>query len=257
MIKHLILPGLVILTIAWMARPGEALARSADPRAALLRAVGDLLPAGCTAPERLPAAIRDPLLLAGWVCLYNQQEPLPAWDGTALSGRTLAQYVLDHNVQVRWNTRNECGGDSCAPRPVCKAAPCPAPVENSRPILVTTWYREHGAGHLPRLAGTLAHEIFHHMLPFGSVEDTLYEEYWAYAAGAWVFNRERLDANGYNPKQSACLVLWFNTYQPERYAGLPSYPAAVVGGADTVTPTCAVTKRLPGEVDGFPGGTGD
>src|SRR5712692_3864942 len=71
------------------------------------------LPADLVVPAKLPA-IQDATLLEAWVRLYNHQDPIGLWDGSSLSGRSLAEYLLDHGIPVVWDTGNVCGNSSCS-----------------------------------------------------------------------------------------------------------------------------------------------
>jgi len=208
----------------------------------------DLLPAGYTIPDTLPANIHDPLLLTGWVYLYNQQKPLQTWNGQPLSGRMLAQYALDQQVIIEWNTINDCSGGSCSERPHAED------IGNLHPILIRTGLQEQGRAKINELAGTLAHEIFHHMLPFGNVPDTLFEEFWGYSTGAQISGSYWMDSAEYNTQNGACLRLWFQDKKLDYYNGLKTYPQVVSAAADESSLTCTIIHKMPGEVDGFPSG---
>lgn len=62
---------------------------------------------------------------------------------------------------------------------------------------------------IQKIAGSLAHEIFHHTEPFGKVRSSLFEEYWAYkigdslSGGSWV---PLVNGDEYKP---TCLRQWF------------------------------------------------
>jgi hypothetical protein len=216
----------------------------------------NLLPAGTIVPDTLPASITDPLLLTGWITLYNQAAPITRWDGQVVSGKLLAQYIADQQVVVRWDTKNECNGSSCSPRPKCKAGLCKLFQKNSSsPILVATAYLDPEKMNIAELAGTLAHESIHHMLPFGNVPDTLYEEFWAFSIGNQVSQATWLDYEGYNPLKAVCLRDWLGANGLGSYSGLPLYPAVVEASVDQTSSTCPLIRTLPGETSGFPGGS--
>jgi hypothetical protein len=216
----------------------------------------NLLPAGYNILETLPTAITDPLLLTGWVYLYNQEAPITRWDGQVVSGRMLAQYIADQQVAVRWDTKNECNGSSCSPRPKCKAGLCKLFQKgSSSPILVATAYLNPEKMNIAELAGTLAHESIHHMLPFGNVSDTVYEEFWAFTIGNTISKATWLDYEGYNPLKAICLQDWIGANSLQSYSGLSLYPAAVETSADNTSSTCPLIRALPGETSGFPSGS--
>ncbi len=71
-------------------------------------------PPGLANPLALPASIQEAELLDGWIYLYNQLDPVQLWDGSLLTGRDLAQFVLDRSIPIVWDTENQCGGASCS-----------------------------------------------------------------------------------------------------------------------------------------------
>jgi len=216
-----------------------------------------LLPAGMSVPDRLPATIDDPILLTGWVYLYNQQEVLRVWEGESLTGREIANSVIDQGVTIQWNTKNECNGSSCTERPVCRLdSSCPAAGDNRGhvDIVIAKRYQDRKTLDLSRLAGTIAHEMIHYLMPFGGADDTLYEEYWAFTVGAQIYKQSGLDFEGFNPLRESCLKIWFKTNDRDYYGYLKPYPPSVLAQADTKTTHCSLVKRLPGETTGFPNG---
>ncbi len=196
----------------------------------------DLLPAGYTIPAELPTTIHDPLLLAGWVYLYNQQEPLHTWDSHDLTGRKIAQMIIDQRISVQWNVHKKYGGNSYSERPACHKKSCAEDRENHQPIMIDTHYLDPGQQNLANLADTLAHEMIHHMLPFGNIEDTLYEEFWAYSIGLQISKSKQLDLRGYSPLQATCLTQWFNMNHLTYYSGMQYYPQSIKDSALTGFP---------------------
>jgi hypothetical protein len=223
--KYLLLTGLFMLLLVLVLSPTHIVsAKSKILRADMLK----LLPVGTQVPDVLPAGITDPLLLAGWVYLYNQQEMIPTWDGHTMTGKMLAEYLRDQKVTVRWNTTTECSGYSCTARVTCDLrCKLGQSVRNPNPIMIATDYKDSSKRDLARLAGSLAHEAFHHMLPFGPGEDTLFEEYWAFFTGAYISRTDEGDFTGINPLEAACLKQFFSSTGRDYYNAMNAFPAAV------------------------------
>jgi hypothetical protein len=234
--KSLILTSLILMILSQILIPAATAAAKSGPVPAGTLA---LLPAGTQIPDALPSGITDPTLLAGWIYLYNQTGSLPTWDGKALSGKALAEYLRDQKVKVVWNTTTECRGFSCTARVICSLrCKLGLSIRNSNPILIATSYQDPAAWDIARLAGSLAHETYHHMLPFGPGEDTLYEEYWSYVTGAYVSKIDVEDFDGYNPLTAACLKQYFSSTGRDYYNGMIAFPAAVAAMGDTKTEMC-------------------
>jgi hypothetical protein len=201
-----------------------------DPAAAARHAALASLPEDLTIPPVLPAGIQDPVLLTAWVRLYNHQEPIQLWDGSTLSGRQLAQYAVDHNLPVVWDTAHICQGGDCSLR-YCERHSTLCPFENRldpgiQPIYIAAMPEAQGAN-MQFLVGTLAHEIFHRTQPFGAVSDTKFEEYWAFRIGAAIGRNAAPNFNGIDPLVSGELYIWLLKNKLSFYFGLPEYPASV------------------------------
>jgi hypothetical protein len=212
----------VSAALANSARPAAAQSPSGAQRVALSQ-----LPPDVMLPSALPAAIQDPILLEAWVRLYNHQDPIKLWDGSTLTGQSLAKYLLTHGIPVVWDTGNACGGGSCslitcAPGP---AGPCTyADSKTSEaPIYVRTAER----GDMAALVDTLAHEIFHRTQPFGAVPDTRFEEYWAFRIEYHIAPESWLTFGAYDPLDPNHLNLWIRDNGLEPYFQMPEYPASV------------------------------
>jgi hypothetical protein len=217
----------------------------------------DLLPAGYIIPDELPATINDPILLIGWVYLYNQQEPISIWNNATLRGSDIAADVIDLNVTIQWNTNNECGGASCTERPICKFnSSCQAALDNPNhvDIIIATHYQDLTTLDIRQLAGTIAHEMIHYLMPFGGADDTLYEEFWAFTVGSTISHNVKMHFEGYNPLKEGCLKLWFHSNTGNYYNAFPSYPPSIEPRANTQEKSCERKQKLPGETDGFPSG---
>jgi hypothetical protein len=176
------------------------------------------------------ATIQDPILQQAWLALYNQPEPFPLWKGASLSGRSLAQFILDRRIPIIWDIENICGGSSCS-RNHCTKNSCK--YIDSEPIYILPAYRQDLQG----LQGVLAHEIFHRTQPFGPVHGTRYEEYWAYKIDTH-FTRDRwFRFDGYNPLDQTQLAQWFIDNQIHGYYELQYYPPSLVGLAQDQRPS--------------------
>ena len=70
-----------------------------------LTACGTVAQAASSNP---PIAIQDPLLLEAWTHLDSHAESVKLWDGRAISGHELAQYILVNAIPVKWDTESVC-----------------------------------------------------------------------------------------------------------------------------------------------------
>jgi hypothetical protein len=147
-------------------------------------------------PPVLPRTIQEPLLMKGWIALYNRQDPVGLWDGYIISGRQLAEYVIEQEVEVKWNTNPSYTG-SWVDR------------SGTGNVYITPEFKDQTEGQMTRLIEILAHELFHRTAPFGKVSTTLYEEYWAFYTGAYVAGIGQAMFYYTNPLNSASLETWF------------------------------------------------
>ena len=187
------------------------------------------LPAGLTVPDSLPAGVQDPILLEAWLRLYNHQEPIALWGGSTVTGRQLAQFALDHNLPIVWDTGRVCKGGDCSLR-YCEPDSVVCAFEDRlhpgvKPIYIAPIADPRGAN-MQFLVGTLAHEIFHRTQPFGAVTDTKFEEYWAFRIGAAIGRNAAPNFDGINPLVSGELYIWLLKNKMSFYYGLPEYPAS-------------------------------
>lgn len=186
----------------------------------------NLLPAGMETPDRLPGKITDPLLLAAWVYLYNQVEPIEIHAGETITGRKLALYALENKVPVEWGSDEVCRGNSCSFRVMCEDEKCVAKYHSKKvnTLYMSQRYNEATVEMLPNLAGSLAHELYHHGLPFGPVRTALYEEFWAYKIGGAVSKASWATFEGYDPLNETSLVQWFTDHNWQGYTDRDIYP---------------------------------
>jgi len=180
------------------------------------------LPANVVVPASLPSGIQDPALLEAWVRLYNHTDPLRLWDGSSLTGRSLAEYLRDHAIPVVWGTAQYCGGYSCSAKN-CVTGQDLCRYDAGQPIFVRAGER----GDMAALVDTLAHEIFHRTQPFGAVHDTRFEEYWAFRVEYHITPESWLTFGAFDPLDPNHLNLWLRENNMPQYFQLPEYPASV------------------------------
>lgn len=175
------------------------------------------LPADMVHPATLPNSIQDPILLEAWIRLYNRTQTCTLWDGYTLTGRQLAQYALDHAVEITWNTDPANPDGSYVDRGVTNT------------VYINPGLQKPSETQMVSLVGTMAHEMFHRTTPFNQVNDTLYEEYWAFYVGSCVSGRPNADYNHNNPLSTTSLENWFKYSGRGSYIGeYPDYPQSVV-----------------------------
>jgi hypothetical protein len=199
-----------------------------------------LLPIEYIMPTQLPSTINDPHLFVAWIYLYNQNDPITIHDGSTLTGRDLAMVVIERSVPVSWGSKLICNGNSCAKRFACENMEC---VENFKPdevypIYISQRYQDTENITLARLAGSLAHELYHYILPFDSVQTSLYEEYWAFYIGAQVEQAKWAIFDPYDPNTAACLMAWFRVHGQKGYFGSDIYPMTLETPVDTTSEVC-------------------
>jgi hypothetical protein len=199
---------------------GAAAAAKSMSRAVALPA----LPPGLIVPERLPRAIRDPQLLAAWIELYNHTESIALWDGSSLTGRDLAQYVLDNRIPIVWDVDGICHGSSCSVL-ACTESGCT--YMDQAPGVDPLYIRPTLQGDAAGTLNALAHEIFHRTQPFGAVADTQFEEYWAYRVGNAIAPKTWPVFAGYDPMLSGWLFLWLRDNHMAAYYPLADYPPSI------------------------------
>jgi len=198
----------------------------------------DSQPITLSMPDELPTTINDPLLMAAWIYIYNQENPFEIWDGSLVSGRMLAEYVLNNKVPVLWSTPEHCNGNSCTPRLFCAEEPCSEKYPEVTSIYLTPTLKKISGAEITKLVDQMAHEIFHHTKQFGWVADTTYEEYWAFYVGAQVSQSTWTDFDSYSSTNIACLKLWFVNHNLQVYFRFDPYPQKVISSAILEAPNC-------------------
>jgi hypothetical protein len=209
-----------------------------EPANALTSVLEDL-----SIPAELPFTIQDPVLLEGWIRLYNHQEPIQLWDGNTLTGHELAQFLLDQSIPVMWDINHVCGTGSCSVR-YCAGDTCNFEdgLPGFDPIYINLAIQSWEDTRMSRLIGTLAHEIYHRTAPYGNVKDTLFEEFTAYTIGSQISQSDWLFFTGYDGLNPACLQRWFNDNGlMGGYEDFPLYPQSVdVPASDSAQASCTL-----------------
>jgi hypothetical protein len=239
-LTHLIVTLTTALFAAFPQNPAmpETPVMEAPAKDRLPNAFRELLPSDTEVPAKLPKNITDPMLLAAWVFLYNQTDAIAIHDHIVVSGRSLAEYALKINIEVLWGSDEICNGNSCSLRPRCPDAACVADYKRNKynPLYISQRYNETTPEMLVKLAGSLAHELYHYQWPFGPVETTLYEEYWAYYIGSQIRQDGWGDFSSYNPYNAACLKNWFTDRGVKGYYTVQVYPFTLKTPVDLNSP---------------------
>jgi hypothetical protein len=189
-----------------------------------------------------PATIQDPILLKAWEYLYNQDEPFQMWDGSMMSGKKIAQTVLDRHIVIAWDPFHVDAYYAYSPRIPWDVAPIRM---LNIPIYISPAFKDPSTENIEYLAGLISHELYHHSLPFGSVQDTLFEEYWAHiiqsniAIKAWA---EEPQHDSLNP---FCLRKWFEDHDYYNYLNEFSlYPEAVASLVKESPEFCPIAPEI-------------
>lgn len=191
---------------------------SASRQQSLLSEASSYLEAGLDISDELPSTIGDAQLLAAWIYLYNQVDVIGMGDGSQWSGKALAELLLKNHVPVVWNTENQLL--SYTVRPNCADVKCSRRDEMDYPIYISPRLK---SSLVNQIAGTLAHEAYHHSEPYGKVADTLYEEYWAFKVGAIISDEAWVPLFDGEETNPFCLKQWFSgnffvvDYQMQEY----------------------------------------
>jgi hypothetical protein len=173
------------------------------------------LPDDIVLPETLPTTIQDPILLEGWIRLYNSTQNCELWDGYTLNGQELAQYVVDQAVVITWNTNpNNIGSWSDR--------------DNTGTIYINPDFKEENEMQMINLVSHMSHEIFHDLIPFNQKADTLYEEYWAYYV-SYCISGQSLESFYAHPMSAGSLTQWFYNNGLDNYLDMyEMYPGDLV-----------------------------
>jgi hypothetical protein len=174
--------------------------------------------------SKLPATIKDAMLLNAWQYLYSQTQPIQMWDGSSLTGQQLAQLVIDERISIVWDTKNVCNGYNCAPRSICADANCNA---KDYPVYMALYAKEEITKNIASLAALMGHEIYHHSEPFGKVADTQFEEYWAYTIQSNIENSAWKNEVQKDTLNRHCLRQWFVDHKMTHYLDQTAYPQSI------------------------------
>lgn len=182
-------------------------------------------------PAETPA-IQEALILQGWDLLRSKKELIQVGDGMVLSGESLAMYLVENQIPVVWGSEAICGGSSCSrmycgPDGNCSYEDGQPGID---PIYLNPAIRTQGVGMMERLAGELAHEAYHRMLPFGSEKISQLEEYWAFYVGTQVSQAGWPKFTGVDPQNPTQLQNWFYAHGLNGYLKLAPYPGAAAPG---------------------------
>jgi|GEM_PF-2909209 len=182
------------------------------------------LPSNLVIPPALPAGLEDPLLIEAWVRLYNHETPIELWDGTPITGRILAQALVDLAIPLVWDIEGYCGNASCSHQ-FCAGETCV--YEDGQPGVDPIHINPLHAADMETLVVTLAHESFHRMMPFGPVHDSKFEDFWACKVSAAFDTRSGFTFDNYDPWMSGYQLLWIRDNGLTPYYSLPDYPPVI------------------------------
>jgi len=170
-------------------------------------------------PANAPVNIQDPLILKAWDYLDTLEEPVVLWDGSTLTGRSLAQFLRASQIPVIWDDEGACRGSSCSLQYCDSGGACG--YEDGKPgvdpIYLNPGARDQKVGQIARVAAELAHEIFHRTQPFGEVGSSQFEEYWAFNIQTQIFKASWPDFKGYDPMDVDSLHQWFSMHMMAGY----------------------------------------
>jgi hypothetical protein len=157
-------------------------------------------------PSVLPTTIQDTKLLGAWIRLYNRPGPIFQWDGSLLTGKGMAQLILDQAIPVVWDTQKNCSGYGCS---VCYCGDHTCTFDGEYPVADPIYIDPALKADPNALLGTLTHEIYHRMEPFGGVRDTLFEEYSAYAVETQITHAAWPVFGIFDPLVPDQIIQWF------------------------------------------------
>lgn len=170
--------------------------------------------------------IQDPLIQKAWDYLDTLEEPVMLWDGSTLTGKSLAQFLRASQIPVVWDDEGACRGSSCSQQFCDSNGACG--YEDGKPgvapIYLNPGARDQKVGQTARIAAEMAHEIFHRRQPFGGVKISQFEEYWAFNTQTQIFKASWPDFKGYDPMDANSLQQWFSMHMMAGYLKLDPYP---------------------------------
>jgi hypothetical protein len=171
-------------------------------------------------------AIQDEMILAGWNTLHSMQEPIQLGDAVVVSGESLAQFLVESQIPVVWDSEGVCGGSSCSRQFCSLEGDCS--FEDGQPgidpIYMNTGIHAQSSGAMERLARELGHEAFHRMQLFGTGKITQIEEYWAFYLDSKLVKADYPDFDGVDPQDPQQLAGWFTKHRMMGYLRLDPYP---------------------------------
>ncbi|UCH61471.1 MAG: hypothetical protein JSV61_08295 [Anaerolineales bacterium] len=197
---------------------------SNNPTAAI--AAVDANPVDARLGQKQLPAIQDEMILAGWNNLHSMQEPIQVGDGVLLSGQTLAQFLVESQIPVVWDSEGLCGGSSCSRQFCTLDGDCSFEdgQPGTDPIYLNDAIRVQSSGAMERLARELGHEAFHRMQFFGAGKITQIEEYWAFYLDTQLVKADYPGFDGVDPQDPERLAGWFTKHNMMSYLRLDPYP---------------------------------
>jgi len=143
------------------------------------------------------------------------------WPGKTVTGRVLAEFLRESGIPLVWDVQGACTNASCS-RQFCAGTSCV--FDDGQPGIDPIYIYPPHAAQMQTLVATLAHEAFHRMQPFGPVQDSIYEEFWACTLTAAFDPNTGFKFDGYDPLISGYLPLWVRDNNLTPYFALPYYP---------------------------------
>lgn len=160
-------------------------------------------------------------------------------DGTSLSGRDLAQLIIDQGIPLLWAPEDNNRHASYSLQ-TCQAGVC---TKENQPIYFSPSLESPGTDHFNWLVECMAHEIYHEMQPFGQVSNTLFEEYSAYYLSTQISQLKWAQFKGYDALVPPSLIQWFTDHNlMYAYQDLELYPHKVLPMVKRVAPDNQVTQ---------------
>lgn len=197
---------------------------TSNPTAAQAAVEAD--PAAAIQAEAQSPAIQDEMILAGWNQLHAMKETFQVADGIVLNGEALAQFLLESQIPVVWDSEGLCGGSSCSRQFCTLDGDCS--FEDGQPgidpIYLNDAIRLQSSGAMERLVRELGHEAFHRMRVFGLGKITQIEEFWAFNLDTQLVKADYPDFNGVDPQDPEQLAGWFTSHRMMGYLRLDPYP---------------------------------